>query len=234
MRALINAPVRDVETAEALINLLRPTGWLVRPSSDKTVDAALSTTLLDKFSAHAKERLQTVDRVLLDVGNNEYGMASLENVGAIHIRVVKDNARHEEMQLLVESLCRTLIPVLEPHTPPDQPIFTRIEILEAGSSSAAASGKIKEVHSLGFGQFVRLERVTEYRLFWFLLSAFAVFLSASVALALVAAGDPILLELKGWAERISSAFLVSTLTSMITLTIQYQRWRSVDARIEWS
>ncbi|QNE35341.1 hypothetical protein [Leifsonia shinshuensis] len=234
MRALINAPVVDIETKQQLIDLLEPTGWLVRPSSDEGVDDALTQSLLEKFSPHARTRLQLADRVLIDVGNNEYGMASLENVGAIHFRVVKDNARHEEMQHLVEGVCKTLIPVLEPKTPVSQPVFTRIELLEANSSSPAASGTMQNIHSYGFRQFVRFERVTEYRLFWFLLVAFALTFAVSIGLAFFGGADATVVEIKGWVERISSAFLVSTLTSIITLAIQYQRWRSVDVRIEWS
>jgi hypothetical protein len=242
VRAFISAPIdlgiSDADKTgksriEGLRELLRPTGWLIDTTGDSALNETLTSSLLSRFPDDVGMRVKASPRVLVDVGNNELGIASLENENALHLRVVKDDARHEDMQHLIEEVCSTLTPLLAPLTPPTQSVFSRIEILESGSKHPAATGEMADIHALSFRRFVRKERSTEFRLLAMLTIAFVVTFTASLALAVFAGTDPVLQEAKGWVERIASAFLVSALTSVITLSIQYRRWKNEKIVINW-
>lgn len=74
----------------------------------------------------------------------------------------------------------------------------------------------------------------EFRLLLILTVSFVVVLAGSILLAATAGPDPFPIETKGWLERVGSALLVSSFTSVLTLLIQYRRWRQLKIFVEWA
>jgi hypothetical protein len=231
MRLLLPCHTRAPIDRTQVLAALAPLGWL--PADDnKQFTSAKSAAVLAELPADVRDEIVGTDPILIEPTAGTWGLCSLEKQNTVSFRVLhRDPA---ELQQVARRIVEAFAPSLEKLADTQVDFPESIQIRKVDNQEPVGSGIIQRRPELQLRQYVRNYRGREAKVMATLLSVFITCAVASVLIFTLGSGTRVQDYVRGWTDRLGSAFLVALLTTAVTLTFEYRTWRSRGDSIAWS
>lgn len=185
------------------------------------------------------EQLNTADKLYIQVGFAVEGLVSLEREQTVVIRLLATGEHSDAMKDAVAQVAKRIPLAFQATAKMDGlALHDEIVVRQDKNGETVAKGKILTPHTATFGNYIKEQRPRERRVVLWLCALLAVTLVAEVGIA-VAVGVHWMdwiwwtQEIHGYAGRLSSAFVVAVLTTLINLRFEYRDWRSEETDVQW-
>lgn len=242
MRALLTLPTpgRDLKL-DQVRDALKQTTWLPRTNSQGNQDWVDQrvTALIEKFPPEVREQLLDADKAYIQVGFAVQGLVSLEREQTVIVRLLATGEHSDAIKDAVAQVAKRL-PLAFQATADmaDLALHDEIVVRQDNNGETVAKGKILTPHTAPFRQYIAKERPRERRVLKWLGWLLGITLVAEVGIAVAVGLGAIqstwwLEEVHGYAGRLSSAFVVAILTTLINLRFEYRDWRSEETDVQW-
>lgn len=242
MRALLTLPTpgRDL-TLDQVRDALKETTWLPRTSNQDTQVWAEQriAALIEKFPPEVREQLIGAEKAYIQVGFAVQGLVSLEREQTVIVRLLATGEHSDAIKDAVAQVAKRLPLAFQATTEMGAlALDDEIVVRQDNDGETVAKGKILTPHTAPYRQYVTEERPREWRVLkwlgWLLGISLVVELSAAVVVGLhVLQSTWWLEEIHGYVGRLSSAFVVAILTTLINLRFEYRDWRSEETEVQW-
>lgn len=239
MRALLTLPTpgRDF-SLDQVRDALKETTWLPRAGNQKWADNRVDS-LIGKFPSEVREELVGAEKIYIQVGFAVQGLVSLEREQTVIVRLFATGDHSDAIKDAVAQVAKRL-PLAFQATTDLEALALQDEIVvrQDNNGETVAKGTIITPHNASFRQYLADERPREKRVLKWLGWLLGITLIAEVSAAVVVGLNVIgstwwLEEIHGYAGRLSSAFVVAILTTLINLRFEYRDWRSEETDVQW-
>lgn len=209
---------------------LAPFGWLPSEANADFVERKTAETLA-KLPDNVRDELANTAPILIDGPAGTWGFCSLEKQNTVIFRML--NPEPGELQEFAQRVVEQFAGRLEHAIGGSVSFPDRIHIRKIENEETVGSGAIDRRPEVSFYDFVRAHRSREFKVmragllmfsFLFLISVLLFYFTESAQMA----------YWRGWADRVSSAFLVAIITTCLNLLFDFRRWRSRRNSIIWS
>ncbi|MGW7364053.1 hypothetical protein ACWGI8_11635 [Streptomyces sp. NPDC054841] len=222
MRLLMTIDTGDLDRA-ALEGVFKNIGWGV--ANDELGQRKLRE-IVESYPNTVSELMQGAPQFVINRTARIWGTVSMENPKRANVRLVAEtpSALREGAEALVERLSGTFS--FDP---------SEVVIRRQDSEIELQKGSIEHVAGLGWVQYLKALRRREGKLIVVTVLGFAICLIAGAVMFAFKDGD----HTSNWAyarqavDRISTAFLIAAVTTVINSLFEYNEWRSANYRIKW-
>jgi len=213
---------------ERIRSILSSLGWV-------PVDSANSKAKLDEVVERMpdtiRKQVQDGQPILIMPRPGLWGIVSGEVHNQLFIRIISEDMStlHEVAGVIVERFP----PAFQRDVGRDLGFDPEVAVRRFDSETRMTVGSVEEAHNAGFWRFARTERRREFVLATSLAAATLFLAGASIAIFLFT-GNAGWDYARGYLDRIASAFVTATLTTVINLYFEFRRWRNDKRRVKWA
>ena len=237
MRAVLTLPTPGKTLAEDdVVTALHGTSWL--PSQVPATEQWRKQQV-DRLRKALPDAVQTQlglsPCLYVQVGNSVEGLVSVEREETVVIRLFETTDSIEAIKEAVSKVAGSLPAAFVQATGTGRELRLDDEVVirQNNDGRTLAKGVIVTPHTLRFQSYLTAERPRERRLLFWLAVLSIVSAAASLLPLLFGWEGVAFTEVRGYGERVASAFVVDVLTTFINLVFEYRDWRNEKTEVQW-